>query len=384
MPRHPDTSPDVQAVRASAFSTLAHRLAAYDGERFAFHVGDTWMQAPEGCRMEDLAESRWPRLNCYAPPRGTPELLEAVAARVAARSGLATGADQVLIAAGATGGLDAVCGAILDPGDEVLVLAPFWPLIEGIVRSNRGRPVAVPVSDTIDDPRAIVEVLEDRRSERTVALYVSTPNNPTGRRIERASLEALATWATTHGLWVLSDEVYEDYDYDDAHAAFRPLAPERTFSVHSFSKAFGMAGYRCGYVVGPREVMPMLTRVSTHAFYSTPTPSQAAACVVLDGRGEGWIAGARAQYADTGRSAAARLGVDPPQGSTFLWLDVGSHLDDRGLGGFLEDCADRGLCLAPGTSFGPYPSHVRLCYTAQPPDAVLRGVERLARILERR
>ncbi len=384
MPRHPETTPDVQAVRASAFSTLAHRLASFDGERFPFHVGDTWMQAPAGCRMEDLAESRWPRLNCYASPRGTPELLEAVAARVTARSGLATSTDQVLIAAGATGGLDAVCGAILDPGDEVLVLAPFWPLIEGVVRSNRGRPVAVPVHDAADDADAVVGAVERHRSERTVALYLSTPNNPTGARIPRPSLEALAEWSAARGLWVMSDEVYEDYDYRGTHTPFRPLAPDRTFAVHSFSKAFGMAGYRCGYVVGPAEVMPMLTRVSTHAFYSTPTPSQAAALTVLDGRGDEWIAAARAQYRDTGRRAAARLGVDPPDGSTFLWLDVARHLDDRGLEGLLEDCADRGICLAPGTSFGPYPSHVRLCYTAQPPDAVLRGVERLAGFLGRR
>ena len=96
MPRHPDTTPDVQAVRALAFSTLAHRLAAFDGERFPFHVGDTWMQAPAGCRMEDLAETRWPGLNRYASPKGTPELLEAVAGRVATRSGLATSAEQVL------------------------------------------------------------------------------------------------------------------------------------------------------------------------------------------------------------------------------------------------------------------------------------------------
>jgi N-succinyldiaminopimelate aminotransferase len=105
---------------------------------------------------------------------------------------------------------------------------------------------------------------------------------------------------------------------------------------------------------------------------------------VLDGRGDDWIAGARAQYEDTGRRAAARLGVAPPEGSTFLWLDVARYLDGGGLEGLLEACADQGICLAPGSSFGPYPSHVRMCYTAQPPDAVLRGVERLAGILEGR
>lgn len=384
MPRHPDTRPDVRAVRASAFSSLAHRLAEVPGEHYLFHVGDTFRPAPEGCRMEDLHDADHPGLNRYAPPRGIAPLLEAVAARIADRTGVPTGPEDVLVAAGATGALDAVCGAILDPGDEVLILAPFWPLIDGVVRTNHGRPVAVPFLGAVADADAAIAAVERRRTERTVALYVSTPNNPTGSCIPGDWLAALATWARTHDLWILSDEVYEDHAYGVDHVPLRPLAPERTFSVHSCSKAFGMAGYRIGWVAGPASVLPDLTRVSTHAFYSTPTPSQVAALRALDGRGDAWVREARPSYAETGREAARRLGVPAPEGGTFLFLDVGAHLDDRGLAGFLEDAVDRGLCLAPGPSFGPYPTHVRMCFTAQEPEVVLRGVDRLADLLGRR
>ncbi len=95
------------------------------------------------------------------------------------------------------------------------------------------------------------------------------------------------------------------------------------------------------------------------------------------------MAEARAEYAATGREAARRLGLPGARGGTFLFLDVAGALDARGLGGLLEDVADEGLFLAPGPSFGPYPTHVRLCYTAVPPDAALRGVDVLARRLGR-
>jgi N-succinyldiaminopimelate aminotransferase len=144
-----------------------------------------------------------------------------------------------------------------------------------------------------------------------------------------------------------------------------------------------MAGNRCGYVVAPAEVMRETCKVSTHSFYSTPTASQLAACRALDGRGDRWIADIREQYRSAGFRAAERLGVDPPQGSTFLFLDVASRLDERGLIGLLEDCADRGLFLAPGPSFGPYPDHVRICFTAAAPAIVGRGVEHLAGLLGR-
>ena len=181
---------------------------------------------------------------------------------------------------------------------------------------------------------------------------------------------------------MLADEVYEDYVYAGEHTYARSLVPERTFASYSFSKAYGMAGNRAGYVVGPSDGMAQVRKVSTHTFYSTPTASQLAALAAMRTAGP-WVDAARAQYAETGRRAAQRLGVPAPEGSTFLFLDVASRLGPGGMGAFLEECVQHGILVAPGGSFGPFPTHVRMCFTAAPPDRTLRGVDVLAGLLGR-
>jgi len=370
-------------IGASVFSSLADRLTTHRGQVYPFHVGDTYLEPAEGCRMQDLTVEEHPGMHRYGPPQGTPVLIDAIVDRACRRTGVPTEREHVLVTAGATGALGAALGAILEPGDEVLVLAPYWPLITGIVRCFRATPVVVPWIGEVDSPETAVMPLRRLVTERTVAIYVSTPNNPTGTVVPPAWVEALVAWAAAEDLWVVSDEVYEDYVYEGRHVYARSLAPERTFSAHSFSKAFGMAGNRCGYVVGPGAMMREVVKVSTHSFYSAPTASQIAACRALDGRGEAWIEGIRGPYLEAGREMARRLGLAPPGGSTFLFVDVAEWLDHRGLLGFLEDCADQGLFVAPGPSFGPYPTHIRICFTCAPPDVVRRGTEILAKRLGR-
>ena len=367
----------------SVYSALAHRLATYPGEVYPFHVGDTWMEPAVGCRMQDLAVEDHPGMHRYANVQGRQGLLDALVDRTRARTGAATERGDVLITAGATGGLGAVIGGLVSPGDEVLILAPFWPLIAGITRSFHGLPVAVPFIGEVDGPEAAVEAVEAKRTARTVALYLNTPNNPTGRIVPRPVVEALVEWARRHDLWVVSDEVYEDYAYASEHTYARPLAPERVFSSYSFSKAYGMAGNRVGYIIGPSDVMHEIRKVSVHTFYSAPTASQIAAQRAIEGVADAWLVDAVRQYREIGIHAAERLGEAPPEGSTFLFIDVADRLDERGLGGFLEDCVDRGLFIAPGPSFGPYPTHVRMCFTAAAPDVTKRGVEVMRELLGR-
>lgn len=381
MPHYPLFSPSVDDISGAVYSALAHRLASYPGEVYPLHVGDTWKEPAAGCRMEDLTVAEYPGMHRYAAPQGMPALIDAIVEQTRARSGAATERENVLVATGATGGLGAVAGAIVAPGDEVLLLAPHWPLISGIIRSFHGVPVEVPFFGRADGPETALEAVREKLTARTVALYLNTPSNPTGKIIPRPWIEALVAWAQSEDLWIISDEVYEDYVYAGEHTYCRPLAPERTFAAHSFSKAYGMAGNRCGHIVGPSAAMPELRKIGLHSFYSTPTASQIAALRVLRGPGAAWVAEARESYRQAGEQAARRLGLEPPQGSTFLFLDVADRLDERGLGGFLEDCVERGLFVAPGPSFGPYPTHVRVCFTAAPPAVVARGIEALAAVL---
>jgi N-succinyldiaminopimelate aminotransferase len=241
--------------------------------------------------------------------------------------------------------------------------------------------VEVPFYDRVDGAEAAVEAVRERLTPRSVALYVSTPSNPTGRVLPESWLVALAELARAEDLWLLSDEVYEDYVYRGEHVSMGRFAPERTLSAYSFSKAYGMAGNRVGYLVGQPELVAQAHKISTHTFYAAPTAGQIAASRALVDGGE-WVAAARDLYREAGRHAADGLGLPEPEGSTFLFVDVHRHLDERGLEGFLGDCLEDGVVLAPGASSGEaYSEWVRLCYTAAPPDDVARAIAHLARRL---
>ncbi len=364
---------------AAVYSPFEARARERSDPVFALHVGDTWRPPFEGARAEDLKVDEIAGLHNYTDTQGLPPLVDALCEKLRARNGLACERDQLLVGAGATGVLACAVGSVVDPGDEVLILAPFWPLIRGIVQAFRGVPVEVPFYDRIFDLEEALAALEERTSERTVALYVSTPSNPTGRVLPGDWLEAFAEFARRHDLWLLSDEVYEDYVYRGEHVSLAPLAPERTVAVHSFSKAYGMAGNRVGYLAAPREWAAQARKIATHTFYGAPTPGQWAALRALEG-GAGWIAESREAYREVGAQAAALLGQEAPAGSTFLFLDVSAQLGARGLEGFLADCFEDGVLVAPGASSGQdYGDWVRLCYTALPPEKALEAVRRLAR-----
>jgi len=381
MPRSPKFAAETRAMSSAVFSPIARRGGALPAGVCPLHVGDTWLQPVEGARMEDLREAELPGMHRYCPARGVPALVDAIVEKVRARNGLPCERDAVVVCAGATGSLGAAVGAVASPGDEVLILAPYWPLIPGVVSALRAAPVPVPFYDRVDSAEAAVEAVQAASGPRTVALYVSTPSNPTGRVIPEAWLAALVEWAARHDLWLISDEVYEDYVYRGAHVSLGRFAPERSFTVFSFSKAYGMAGNRTGYLVGPPAAMAQALKIATHTAYSAPTAGQLAAQRALRD-GAAWIESARKSYREVGDATAALLGLPPPEGGMFHFVDVRRVLDERGIYGFLEDCVDDGVALAPGPSCGAaYEGWVRLCYTAAPPEQVLAAVRRVAQRL---
>jgi aspartate/methionine/tyrosine aminotransferase len=370
----------LDGLAGSVYSQLMADFAAYQGESYPLHVGDTWLDAPDGCAPEELTGAEWPGMNRYTVVPGLPALREAVAARVAQRSAVPVVDDEVVIAAGATGGLLVTVGAIVEDGGEVLILCPAWPLVAGMVRLYGGVPVLVPFVGEVDAAEEVARYLDRWCTTRTVAIYVNTPNNPTGWCVPPAVVEAIAAWARARGLWVLADEVYEDFDYTGPHPYARTFAPERTISVWSCSKGFGMAGARVGWVVAPPTIIAAARKLTTYTYYCAPHASQVAALRALDGAGARWVDRTRPVYEAVGRAAAARLGVSAPEGSTFLFVDVG---EGRTVEEVLRACVRRGLLLAPGTAFGPYPRRLRLCFTAVEPERTLRGVDVLAGVLGR-
>ncbi|MBU1702051.1 MAG: pyridoxal phosphate-dependent aminotransferase [Candidatus Eisenbacteria bacterium] len=393
MPHYPRIVPAVTQIPSGfTFSPLAQKLAKHKGPLFPLHVGDTWMEPFEGGRMENLLSLEHDGLHRYTAPRGIREVIETVAAKVVAENKIPCTKDSVIMTAGATGALASAIGATISEGDEVLILSPFWPLIRNIVRTFRGTPVEVPFYDRIvcDCPPAnkistadeALAAVQAKYTPRTAAIYVSTPNNPTGAVLSEEILQALASWASAKNLWIFSDEVYEYLAYTKPHISIARFAPERTLTAFSFSKTYGMAGNRAGYLVGPQVIMDAILKVSTHLIYSAPTAGQIAGMRAIQSGGA-WLDRARAQYQEIGDEMADLLSLPRPEGSTFLFFDASPHLDDRGIGGFLEDCLEDGVVLTPGSSCGAgYENWVRLCYTCVAPDATREGVRRLASRME--
>jgi N-succinyldiaminopimelate aminotransferase len=384
----PPLSPDTLAMPGAIYSPFADRMADHPGPLYPLHVGDTWRDPFVGARAEDIPSADHPRLHAYGDTRGLPDLIEAVSGKLLSQNGLRHSTNEILITAGATGGLSTLAGAILSPGDEMLILAPFWPLIRGIAQSFRAKPVEVPFFDRVWTLEAALEAVESRITSRSRVLYISTPSNPTGRVIPGEWLEGLAGLARQHDLWIFSDEVYEDYYYAldrvGPRVSIGIFAPERTVSVYSFSKSYAMAGQRVGYLAGPERVIAEARKVGTHLYYHAPIVGQRTALAALEGGAE-WIAAASAQDREVGAKVAGILGLPAPEGGTFLFLDVRAKLDERGLAGLLEDCFKEGVLVAPGSSCGEaYGDWIRLSYTAAPPDDVLDAVSRLASVLERR
>jgi len=388
MPKPPSFTHAAAAVQAAVYSK--HSGSDDQSLQIPLHVGDTWMEPAVGCRMQDLTIDEHPGMHRYTPVQGLPTLRHAIARHHARLSGVHTDTANVIVTAGATAGLAAAVGALVAPGESVLLAAPYWPLIAGSIRAFNAHPIDVPLmtDEHLNDVQSADQAVarfEAARTESTVAVYWNTPHNPTGRLMPRDWLEALTQWADQHNLWILSDDVYERYVYSGEHVYTRSLAPDRTISVHSFSKSYGMAGNRCGYLVAPAAAISAINRIMTNINYSACTASQLAALNALGPAGERWVASARDQYAELGAWAADRLGVQQPEGSTFLFIDVTETLKHDQYAGdlsrLLQALAEHNVLVAPGPSFGPYPNHIRLCFTATEPKRMRSGVEQLARFI---
>lgn len=387
MPRSPHVAQSARALSDRVFSRLAQLAKERGKPVHPLHVGDTYLEPLAAAMAEAQRTAEHARLHNYAPVQGEPMLLDAIEAHLAKRAGYSVDRERVQVVSGATAGLSVVSEALLDPGDEVILPSPFWPLIRGIIQKRGAVAVEVPLFHRVGDPDFDVEAaLEAAVTPRTAALYLNSPHNPTGAILSDAQLAAFARVAARHDLWVLGDEVYESLVLNgEAPPTWsRPDLRERTVAVHSVSKAYGLAGARVGFAHGPAEAMAAIRGVQTYSTYCAPRPLQRGAARVLSA-GEPWLLEARALYARAAARAADALGVPVPAAGTFLHIDVRPHLrDGEDTMAFLTRCLEAGVLLTPGASTGAdFEGYVRLCFTSVPPDQLEEALSALAPLFGR-
>ena len=255
MPRHPNLAARSSRITGSVYEKFRPRMAAQGQNLVALHIGDSYAQPPYPLPIDDGFLRAHPSSNRYCDTFGIGALRDAIATRVHDVNQLPVTRENVLVTAGATNALSATVQTLVDPGDDVMILAPYWPFFRGMVRAAGGGVIDIPFYTELNgtESAAIQNMLERMLTPSTVAVYVNSPNNPSGRVLSREQLTAVAGFARAHDLWLISDEAYDGMTYDGREhvspASFHDTL-ERCVSVFTFSKVYMFAGLRLGYAAG--------------------------------------------------------------------------------------------------------------------------------------
>ena len=259
---------DIVQIRNKVMELRAEGLQVH-----MLHGGEPYFETPGEIKyaaIKALVENQ----THYAPSSGVLPLRKALVEKLAAKNGIHVTADEVIATVGGSQGLYAAFQSVLDPGDDALVFSPYWTPIGDLVTGAQARPLLVP---TITARRnGIRKTLEQFSTPQTRAVYYNTPQNPSGLVFTRAEAEEVAAFAIERDLIVIADEAYEDLVYEGKHfsIASLPGMAERTITCFTFSKTYGMTGWRAGYAVAKEPFMTALRKIVLYSTNGVPTPVQ--------------------------------------------------------------------------------------------------------------
>jgi aspartate aminotransferase len=378
-----------------AVDAKAKALKAAGRPVIGFGAGEPDFPTPPAIVEAAVEAARDPRNHRYTPAAGLPELREAIAAKTKRDSGYEVAANQVLVTNGGKQAVYQAFATIIDPGDEVLLPAPYWTTYPESIALAGG--VAVPVlTDESSGYLASVEQLEAARTPRTKALLFCSPSNPTGAVYPREQVEAVGRWAAEHGIWVITDEIYEHLTYDGVTAASLPVVvPELADTcivVNGVAKTYAMTGWRVGWMISPLDVTKAASNLQSHLSSNVANVSQRAALAAVSGPLD--AAYEMREAFDRRRRTIVKLlseipGVDvpTPQGAFYVYPSVRSLLgkEIRGtvastsveLAALVLEHAE--VAVVPGEAFGT-PGYFRLSY-ALGDDDLATGVTRMGDLL---
>jgi len=387
----------VAAVSPSATLAVdakAKALRAEGADVIGFGAGEPDFPTPRHIVDAAVAACHDPANHHYTPTAGLPALREAVAEKTERDSGYAVSASQVLVTNGAKQAVYEAFATLVDPGDEVLVPAPYWTTYPEVIALAGGVPVTVPTEEA-SGFHLTVEALEAARTPATKVVLFVSPNNPTGAVSRPDEVAAVGRWAQEHGLWVVTDEIYEHLVYGSNVFSSVPVAvPEladRCIVINGVAKTYAMTGWRVGWLVGPPDVVDAAANLQSHATSNVSNVSQRAALAAL--RGDlGAVEEMRSAFDRRRRTIHGLLnecnGVTcvEPEGAFYAFPSVrgliGRTLAGRRVGSsadVAEIAIDEAkVAVVPGEAFGA-PGYLRLSY-ALGDEAIVEGVTRLGKL----
>lgn len=394
----PRVSARIGAIAPSATLAVdakAKALKAAGRPVIGFGAGEPDFPTPDAIVEAAVAAAKDPANHKYTPAAGLPALREAIAAKTLRDSGYEISPTDVVVTNGGKQAVYEAFATIIDPGDEVILPAPYWTTYPEAIRLAGGVPVEV-FAGPDQEYLVTLEQLEAARTPRTKALLFCSPSNPTGAVYSPEQTAAIGRWAVEHGVWVITDEIYEHLTYDDA--VFTPIVravPEladTAIVLNGVAKTYAMTGWRVGWLVGPTDVVKAATNLQSHLTSNVANVSQRAAIAALTGDLSA-VAMMRAAFDRRRRTMLGLLEqidgvvVPRPKGAFYAYPSVQGVLGRTIRGRVPTTSAELAalileeveVAVVPGEAFGPS-GYLRLSY-ALGDDDLAEGVGRIVDLL---
>jgi len=384
----------ISAIAESAtlkVDAKAKRLKAEGRPIISFAAGEPDFATPDYAVEAAVAAARDPKNHRYTPAAGLPELREAIAAKTLRDSGWAVSPSQVVVTNGGKQAVYQAFATILDPGDEVLLPTPYWTTYPEAIALAGGVPVEV-FAGSDQEYLVTVEQLEAARTEKTKVLLFVSPSNPTGAVYSPEQTRAIGEWALEHGLWVISDEIYQNLTYDGVRAVSIveavPALADTTILLNGVAKTYAMTGWRVGWLVAPADVVAAASNLQSHLTSNVSNVSQRAAIAALNGPSE-TVERMRLAFEQRRDLMVAGLNAIPgvfcptPEGAFYVYPDV-TGLLGRDWHGVVPQTSlaladlileQANVAAVPGEAFGPS-GFLRFSY-ALGEDELREGLRRL-------
>ena len=381
----------IKASTTMAISSKAAEMKAAGLPVVTFGAGEPDFNTPEHIRQAGIDAINNGQTR-YTPAAGTPALRQAVCDKLKKDNGLDYEPAQIVISNGAKHSLMNTFMAILNEGDEVIIPAPFWLSYSEMVRIAGGVPVII-YTKKENQFMMTKEELEQAYTEKTKAIVLTSPSNPTGQVMSKDDLQMIADFAVAHDLFVLSDEIYEKliYDEDKQHISIASLGKEiydRTIVINGVSKSYAMTGWRIGYTAAPLAVSKLMASLQSHMASNPNSIAQAATVAALNGP-QDCVAEMlvefkkRRDYIFEREEAIPMLSALKPQGAFYLFVDVSGTYGKSYEGAVINSAADfatilldqKYVAVVPCADFG-MPDYIRLSY-ATSMEIIKEGMDRI-------
>lgn len=378
-----------------AVSNRAKELKAQGRPVIGFGAGEPDFPTPDYIVEAAVKAVRDPAMHKYTANKGLPALREAIAAKTLRDSGYEVSPDDIIVTNGGKQAVFQAFASVVDPGDEVLLPAPYWTTYPEVIALAGGITVEV-FAGADQDYKVTVEQLEEARTEKTKAMLFCSPSNPTGSVYTPEEAKAIGEWALEHGIWVLTDEIYEHLLYDDAKPAHMvQLVPELADTcivMNGVAKTYAMTGWRVGWMIGPSDAIKAAANFQSHLTSNVCNVAQMAALAAVSGDLTA-VHEMREAFDRRRRLMVSMLkevngfNVPTPTGAFYAYPSVEDVIGREIAGRSITSSADLAavildeaeVAVVPGEAFGPS-GFIRLSY-ALGDDDLVEGVERIQKLL---